>query len=257
MGFGEPGERQDLICGLIKVIGSISESSFGEVADDTVVLGPHLIRVGLGEYGAHHGGDRRQAEYRRRMELSYPIHPELFDRLFGDWSALDKFQRTRGVLRLMALAISELWQRGDQSLMIMPGNLPMDSAALVSEMKKYLDDGWDPIIKSDVDGENSLPLRIDRDNKYFGRISATRRTARDCIYGFRGTSGWFTRSRHQVDRAWLRATWRAVCPVFGRAQASLRSGDPSICRRVPVLVLAPAERHSNGRGPGGIQLHRS
>jgi len=39
MGFGEPGERQDLIYGLIKVIGSISESSFGEVADDTMVLG--------------------------------------------------------------------------------------------------------------------------------------------------------------------------------------------------------------------------
>ena len=69
----------------------------------------------------------RRGEYRRRMELSYPIHPELFDRLFSDWSTLDKFQRTRGVLRLMALAISQLWQRGDQSLLIMPGNLPMDS----------------------------------------------------------------------------------------------------------------------------------
>ena len=37
-----------------------------------------------------------EADYRRRMELSYRIRPELFDRLFGDWSALDKFQRTRG-----------------------------------------------------------------------------------------------------------------------------------------------------------------
>jgi len=119
-----------------------------------------------------------EAEYRRRMELSYPIHPELFDRLFGDWSALDKFQRTRGVLRLMALAISQLWQRGDQSLLIMPGNLPMDSGALVSEMRKYLEDGWDAVIKSDVDGENALPLRIDKDHKHFGRISATRRAAR-------------------------------------------------------------------------------
>jgi predicted AAA+ superfamily ATPase len=124
-----------------------------------------------------------EAEYRRRMELSYPIHPELFDRLFGDWSALDKFQRTRGVLRLMALAISQLWQRGDQSLLIMPGNLPMDSGALVSEMKKYLEEGWDPVIKSDVDGENALPLRIDKENKHFGRISATRRAARTVYMG--------------------------------------------------------------------------
>jgi predicted AAA+ superfamily ATPase len=102
-----------------------------------------------------------EAEYRRRMELSYPIHPELFDRLFGDWSALDKFQRTRGVLRPMALAISQLWQRGDRSLLIMPSNLPMDSGTLVSELKKYLEEGWDPVIKSDVDGTNSLPSRLD------------------------------------------------------------------------------------------------
>ncbi len=124
-----------------------------------------------------------EAEYRRRMELSYPIHPELFDRLFNDWSTLDKFQRTRGVLRFMATAISELWQRGDQSLLIMPGNLPMDSGTLVSELKKYLEDGWDPIIKSDVDGENALPMRIDKDNKHFGRFSATRRVARAVYMG--------------------------------------------------------------------------
>ena len=116
--------------------------------------------------------------YRRRMELSYPIHPELFDRLFGDWSALDKFQRTRGVLRLMALAVSQLWQRSDQSLLIMPGNLPMDSGTLASEMKKYLEEGWDPVIKSDVDGENALPLRIDNEFPHFGRLSAARRAAR-------------------------------------------------------------------------------
>ena len=119
-----------------------------------------------------------EGEYRRRMELSYPIHPELFDRLFGDWSALDKFQRTRGVLRLMALVISHLWKRDDRSLMIMPASLPMDSGPLVSEMKKYLDEGWDPVIKSDVDGENALPLHIDSEYPHFGRYSATRRAAR-------------------------------------------------------------------------------
>lgn len=119
-----------------------------------------------------------EAEYEQRMRLSYPIHPELFDRLFGDWSSLDKFQRTRGVLRLMAIAISQLWQQGDQSLLIMPGTLPMASGPLVSELKKYLEEGWDPVIKSDIDGENALPLKIDNENKHFGRISATRRAAR-------------------------------------------------------------------------------
>src|SRR5205823_3625424 len=47
----------------------------------------------------------READYERRMGAAYPIHPELFDRLFGDWSELERFQRTRGVLRLMAKVI--------------------------------------------------------------------------------------------------------------------------------------------------------
>lgn len=43
--------------------------------------------------------DTREGEYERRMRAAYPIHPELFARLYEDWSQLDKFQRTRGVLR--------------------------------------------------------------------------------------------------------------------------------------------------------------
>jgi len=120
----------------------------------------------------------REDEYRRRMELSYPIHPEMFDQLYKDWSTLDRFQRTRGVLRLMATVISVLWQRGDHNLLIMPGTLPMDDARVSSELTKYLDDGWDPVIRTDIDGANSLPLRLDQNNKNLGRYSATRRVAR-------------------------------------------------------------------------------
>ncbi|MDP7258456.1 MAG: DUF499 domain-containing protein, partial [Acidimicrobiales bacterium] len=154
---------------------------FDPISPDQAKVRDGVIRAFCEMYRGQPGefpSATREAEYRRRMELSYPIHPELFDRLFIDWSTLDKFQRTRGVLRLMALAISQLWQRGDQSLLIMPGNLPMDSSPLVGELTSYLERGWDPVIKSDVDGENALPLRIDKENKHFGRISATRRAAR-------------------------------------------------------------------------------
>jgi predicted AAA+ superfamily ATPase len=119
-----------------------------------------------------------EGEYRRRMELSYPIHPELFDRLYKDWSTLDRFQRTRGVLRLMATVISVLWRRGDRNLLIMPGTIPMDDAQVNSELTKYLEDGWDPVIRADIDGANALPLRLDQENRNLGRYSATRRAAR-------------------------------------------------------------------------------
>ena len=121
--------------------------------------------------------------YRERMLSTYPVHPALFDHLFGQWSALDKFQRTRGVLRLMALAIAELWSSGDRSLLIMPGNLPIFASAFSSELKKYLEEGWDPVIRSDVDGANSEPKRLDDEQKHFGRLHAARRVARTVYMG--------------------------------------------------------------------------
>ncbi len=73
-----------------------------------------------------------EADYERRLTASYPIHPELFDRLYGDWSTLERFQRTRGVLRLMACVIHELWERDDRSLLITPGTIPIDAGTVVA-----------------------------------------------------------------------------------------------------------------------------
>ena len=125
----------------------------------------------------------KEGDYRRRLASAYPIHPELFDKLFTDWSTLEKFQRTRGVLRLMAAVIHELWKRGDSSLMIMPASVPMDASAVVAELTRYLEEGWTPVIAADVDGENALPLAIDRENPSFGRLSAARRVARTIYLG--------------------------------------------------------------------------
>ena len=127
--------------------------------------------------------ETKEKTYLERMRKSYPIHPELFDRLFQDWSALDKFQRTRGALRLMAEVVSNLWKNEDRNLLIMPGTLPMDYAPLVAELKKYLEEGWDPVIKRDVDGPNALPALIDSENKQLGAYSATRRVARTIYMG--------------------------------------------------------------------------
>ncbi len=125
----------------------------------------------------------READYERRLREAYPIHPEFFDRLYSDWSSLDKFQRTRGVLRLMAKVIHSLWEREDKNLLIMPAHIPMDDSQVQSELTHYLDDNWVPIIEKDVDGSHSLALNIDRQNANFGRYSACRRVARTIYLG--------------------------------------------------------------------------
>ena len=87
-------------------------------------------------------------DYRRKLEKAYPIHPELFDLLYTSWGALEKFQRTRGVLRLMAQVIHELWMSNDPSVMIMPGSVAVSSSRVEPELLHYLDINWQSIINS-------------------------------------------------------------------------------------------------------------
>ncbi len=124
------------------------------------------------------GGD-----YEKRIQAAYPIHPEIFDRLYTDWSTLVKFQRTRGVLRLMAAVIHSLWEKGDRNPLILPSTIPIDDARVQSELTRYLSDNWAPIIEKDVDGPNSLPLKIDSEQPNLGKLHATRRVARTIYLG--------------------------------------------------------------------------
>jgi predicted AAA+ superfamily ATPase len=55
--------------------------------------------------------EAKEGRYLELLRLSYPIHPELFDRLSKDWAALPLFQRTRWVLRFMANVVGVLWQQ--------------------------------------------------------------------------------------------------------------------------------------------------
>jgi predicted AAA+ superfamily ATPase len=125
----------------------------------------------------------RNAEYEKRIQAAYPIHPEIFDRLYTDWSTLVKFQRTRGVLRLMAAVIHSLWEKGDRNPLILPSTLPIDDARVQSELTRYLSDNWAPIIEKDVDGPSSLPLKIDGEQPNLGKLHATRRVARTIYLG--------------------------------------------------------------------------
>jgi predicted AAA+ superfamily ATPase len=125
----------------------------------------------------------RGGGYERRIQAAFPIHPEIFDRLYADWSTLVKFQRTRGVLRLMAAVIHSLWERGDRAPLILPSTIPIDDPRVQFELTRYLSDNWVPIIEKDVDGPSSLPLRIDAEVPNLGKLSATRRVARTIYLG--------------------------------------------------------------------------
>src|SRR5262249_56888723 len=87
---------------------------------------------------------------------------------------VDKFQGTGGVLRLMAAVIHSLWARDDKNLLILPATVPVDDPSVQFELTRYMEDHWVPVIEKDVDGPNSLPLALDRDNPNLGRYSPCR-----------------------------------------------------------------------------------
>ena len=125
----------------------------------------------------------RDSDYEKRLKAAYPIHPEIFDRLYTDWSTLVKFQRTRGVLRLMAAVIHSLWEKGDKNPLILPANISIDDPRVQFELTRYLSDNWVPVIEKDVDGPSSLPLRLDGEVPNLGKFAACRRVARAIYLG--------------------------------------------------------------------------
>ena len=125
----------------------------------------------------------RESDYEKRIKAAYPIHPEIFDRLYTDWSTLVKFQRTRGVLRLMAAVIHSLWEKGDRNPIILPANVPIEDPRVQFELTRYLSDNWVPVIEKDVDGPNSLPRQLDGEVPNLGKYSACRRVARTIYLG--------------------------------------------------------------------------
>ena len=124
-----------------------------------------------------------EQRYLERMKACYPIHPEIFDRLYEDWSAIPQFQRTRGVLRMMAHCVSRLYLNSDSSPLIMPGNLTLSDAALANEFIRLLGSQWGPVL-SEVDSDGSRTDNIDHSSQRFANIGgAARRIARAVFLG--------------------------------------------------------------------------
>ena len=141
--------------------------------------------------------ETQQARYLNRLLQAYPIHPEVFDRLYEDWSSLDNFQRTRGVLKLMAKVVHRLWKDGNNDLLVMPGSLPLYDGDVRNDAIYYLPQGWDPVLEGDIDGERAEATEIESREPLLGSLQACRRAARTIFLGSAPTTA--SQSNRGVD----------------------------------------------------------
>jgi hypothetical protein len=157
-----------------------------------------FYRNHVGEFPA----EASDLSYENRIKAAFPIHPELFDRLYKDWSTLERFQRTRGVLRLMSTVVHALWVNQDASPMILPSNIPLHDAKVSSELTQYLPDQWKAIIDTDIAGGTSTPAGIDKERPLLGQRAITQRIATTI---FMGATPTLTSAHKGIERhnVWL------------------------------------------------------
>lgn len=150
--------------------------SEGEKARDATVRAFHdLYKKNPSEFPPH----AKELRYYDLLKVSYPIHPELFDRLSKDWSTIDKFQRTRGVLRFMANVISVLWSQRPKDPLILPASVPLNESRVKASAIYPLDAAFSAVVDSEVDGPGSLPGRMEAvPNRRIGVARAATRAAR-------------------------------------------------------------------------------
>ncbi|NEJ60793.1 DUF499 domain-containing protein [Rhizobium leguminosarum] len=146
-------------------------------------------------------GETQKASYYDRLTQAYPIHPEIFDRLYEDWTTIDGFQRTRGVLKLMAKVIYRLWKDDNKDLMIVPGSLPLYEGSTRNELTYYLPGGWDAVIERDIDGDRAETTDLESKEPRFGQVNAARRVARTIFLGSAPSSVVSTAGIRGLDRA--------------------------------------------------------
>jgi hypothetical protein len=167
-------------------------------AVDQVSVSYQTVVTGMRRAFAETPAARQQAEeegltLRERMKAAYPFHPALIDIMRERWTALDSFQRTRGALRFLGSCLHSLKKNGGAQALLGPGDIPLRDVDVRVKMLKELgvQNDYDPVITSDIDGPNARSKRIDdrlaRETPALASVKpATRLATAILVYSFGG-----------------------------------------------------------------------
>jgi hypothetical protein len=121
-----------------------------------------VAKVYQGMYAAHSGevpSEAAKNTYREYMERAYPFHPLLIDALYTRWGSHPDFQRTRGVLRLLASIVGDLWKHRQGNTqtqhLIQPCHVRWSVDALQAALTRFWGPAYQSVAAADVTGERS------------------------------------------------------------------------------------------------------
>jgi hypothetical protein len=105
--------------------------------------------------------EAREIRYKERIQKAYPFHPEVIDILFERWGTIPTFQRTRGVLRLLAEVVSDLYRRQDPSPLIQPSSLNLANPRIRRMFIEHIGEVFESVLASDIVGDGAKAVAID------------------------------------------------------------------------------------------------
>ena len=121
-----------------------------------------VARVYQEMYAAHSGEVPNEASkktYREQIARAYPFHPLLIDALYTRWGSHPDFQRTRGVLRLLASIVGDLWQRREGNTqtqhLIQPCHIRWSIDAMQAALTRLWGPAYQSVAAADILGEKS------------------------------------------------------------------------------------------------------
>lgn len=106
--------------------------------------------------------DVREIRYKEKIKKSYPLHPEIIDVLFERWGTIPTFQRTRGVLRLLAWIVLNLYNKQDPTPLIQPANINLSDSHIRRMFIEHIGEVFESVLASDIAGDNARAVKIDR-----------------------------------------------------------------------------------------------
>ena len=108
--------------------------------------------------------EARTAEYRKKMTRAFPFHPELIDLLYEQWGSMQSFQKTRGVLRLLARVIEYGYLSGAARPLISLGDVGLEEGEMQSTITQTLQDAeWRGALASDLSAPGGRSYQLDKE----------------------------------------------------------------------------------------------
>ena len=94
------------------------------------------------------------ADYLRRMEEAWPLHPELLDVIYKKWSTASDFPRTRATLQLLASVVADQWSSQPQTHAIQPAHVNLNRERIRTRIVSAAGSGggFDGVVAADITG---------------------------------------------------------------------------------------------------------